>query len=134
MAQGHLDSVNIAAAQTIVTTTELAVATLSPGAARIQPVGEGLCISGYVNVTQGTNGTAVVTRVREGVGIAGAVVGAALSNPLAAAVLGSVPFGGVDSAVLDNQQYSVTVQLTGATANGTVNGGIAFVDGATTNE
>lgn len=134
MAQGHLDSVNIAAAQTITTTTELVVAVLSPGPARLQPVGEGLCISGYVNVTQGTNGTAVVTRVREGVGITGTVVGAANSSPLAAAVVGSVPFGGVDAAVLDNQQYSITVQLTAATANGTVNGGVAFVDGATSNE
>jgi hypothetical protein len=134
MAQGHLDSQNITAAQTITTTTELAVATLSPGPARLQPVGEGLTISGMVNVTQGTAGTAITVRVREGVGITGAVVGQALVYTLAAAAVASIPFTATDSVVLDNQQYSVTVQATAATGNGTVNGGGAFVDGVTTNE
>lgn len=129
----NLDSQQIAAAQTIVTTTELDCGTVSLGGRNVG-TGEGLVISGCVNVTQGTNGTAVTVRVRKGEGIAGTVVGQALVSPLAAAAAGSIPFHAIDSAPADNASYSVTVQLTAATANGTVNGGGASLAKASSNE
>lgn len=129
----NLDSQSIAAAQTIVTTTELDVGTVSLGG-RSVGTGEGLVVSGVVNVTQGTNGTAVTVRVRKGEGIAGTLVGEALVSPLAAAASHSLSFWARDSAPADNATYSVTVQLTAATANGTVNGGGVSLAKANSNE
>jgi hypothetical protein len=113
------------ASQTITTVTELAaIAAVTPP---VPVTGEGITdlipavISGVVNVTQGTTGTAVVVRVRHGINtITGAVIGNPDSTPLAAAVAGSIPFEAYDP-VGDPAGYTATVQLTGATANGTVN-------------
>ncbi len=129
----NIDSQVIAAAQTIVTTTELDCGTVSLGG-RSVGAGEGLLISGEVNLTQGTNGTAVTVRVRKGEGIAGTLVGVAQVSPLAAAAAGSIPFAAIDPAPADNASYSVTVQLTAATANGTVNGGVVGLAKASSNE
>jgi hypothetical protein len=129
----NLDTQQIAAAQTIVTTTELDCGTVSLGG-RVVGAGEGLAITGSVNVTQGTSGTAVTVRVRKGEGIAGTVVGQALVSPLAAAAAGTIPFGVIDTAPADGATYSVTVQLTAAAANGTVNGGLVSLAKANTNE
>lgn len=76
------------------------------------------------NVTEGTTGTAFVVRCRQGVGVGGALVGAALTVTLAAAALAQfsyvfrdssgVPFAGAGTA------YTITVAQTAATANGAV--------------
>lgn len=124
MSTGILDVQAIASAQTITTTTELEAGVVSAGG-RTTPQGEGLCVSGILNVTAGTGTTAVVVRVREGRGIAGTLVGTAKTHTLAAGASASIPFCEYDSAVGENQIYSVTIQQTGATGNGTVNGGAA---------
>ncbi len=129
----NIDSQAITAAQAIVTTTELDCGTVSLGGNPV-PQGEGVVISGAVNVTQGTNGTAVTVRVREGEGITGTVIGQALVTPVAAAAAQTIAFWALDTAPGDNQTYSVTVQLTAATANGTVNGGGATLAKANMNE
>lgn len=129
----NLDTQVITAAQTIVTTTELDCGTVSLGGRNVGS-GEGLVISGEVNILQGTNGTAATVRVRKGEGIAGTLVGVAQVHTIAAAATGSIPFAAVDPAPADNASYSVTVQLTAATANGAVNGGVVSLAKASSNE
>lgn len=129
----NIDSQVITAAQTITTTTELDAGTVSLGGRSVGS-GEGLVISGEINVTQGTNGTATTVRVRKGEGITGTLVGVAQVTTHAAAASLSIPFSAVDTAPADNASYSVTVQLTAATANGTVNGGVVSLAKASSNE
>lgn len=112
-----------ATAVTVPTTTETVAVTsdivpLSPAG------GEGYIIRGAVNILAGTATTAVVVRVRMGTGITGTVVGVAQTHTLAAGASATIPFSVVDlTAALapTASQYSVTVQQTAATANGTVN-------------
>jgi hypothetical protein len=80
-------------------------------------------VSGVLNITAGTGTTAVVIRVRQGVGTGGAVVGAAQTVTLAAGNSASVPFSIEDTtgALEAGTAYTVTVSQTGATAAGTVN-------------
>lgn len=128
----NIDSQVITAAQTITTTTELDCGTVST---QTNPSGENVVICGTINVTAGAGTTAVVTRVRRGEGITGTVVGIAASHTLAAAAVGTVAFEAVDTAVPnDNQVYSITIQQTGATGNGTVNGGVVKVQRANGNQ
>jgi len=78
-----------------------------------------------LNITEGTSGTAFVVRVRQGIGVGGALVGLAQTVTLAAAANGQfafvfrdssgVPFAGIGTA------YTVTVAETAATVAGTVN-------------
>lgn len=128
----NLDSQAIAAAQTITTTTELDAGTAST---QTNPVGENVVICGAINVTTGAATTAVTVRVRRGEGITGTVVGIAAVHTLAAAAVASIPFEAVDTAVPnDNQVYSVTIQQTAATGNGTVNGGVIKTQRANGNQ
>lgn len=115
--------VNEASAVTLVTTAETVVATIAPGLNINAPGGEGLSISGFINVTTGTATTAVVIRVRKGTTTADTLVDSALTHTIGAAVSASIPFGALDQAATSAtaQQYVVTIQQTAATANGTVN-------------
>lgn len=127
----NIDSQAIAAAQTVTTTTELDVGTAST---LTNAAGEPVVICGTVNILAGTATTAVTVRVRRGEGITGTVVGIAALHTLAAAATASIPFEAVDTAVPgDNQVYSVTVQQTAATGNGTVNGGVVKTQRASGN-
>ena len=91
--------------------------------------GQGLAavsISGYVNITAGTGTTAVVVRVRQGSGVTGTIVSAlAASDSLAAGAVESIPFGVTDTSTYlesgTGGQYTITVQQTGGTGNGTTN-------------
>lgn len=111
------------AAETALTNTPVLQAAL-PGAFGQQgPEPEPVKISGVLNVLAGTGTTALVIRVRQGVGTGGAVVGAAQTVTLAAGSSASVPFSVEDTtgAVQTGTAYTVTVVQTGASGAGTVN-------------
>lgn len=95
--------------------------------------GEGLEINGVVNITPGATTTAVVLRVRRGVGTGGAIVGSSPSFPVTAGTQSTLTYDIMDAAPPvtpiitptgadspPTAQYTVTVQQTGGTAAGTV--------------
>lgn len=85
-------------------------------------------IEGMVNVTGGTGTTACVIRIRRGNGTTGTVVRAADTDSIAAGNTESFPIQGVDTpGDVAGQVYSLTVQQTAATGNGTVNGASSCV-------
>lgn len=100
--------------------TEKVILTSSPVSTPRQ--GATITITGHVNETPGTGGTAVVVRVRRGT-LTGTVVGVAETDTLAAGNSESIAIDCVDSGIdVDGMVYVVTVQVTGAGANaGTVN-------------
>jgi hypothetical protein len=120
-------AVQIPAAVTLVTTAETIVATLpfvGQGTAR-----DGNLISGFINVTQGTAGTAITIRVRAGATVTGTLIGVADVNTLAAAAIANIEFGALDLATFPaGNQYVVTAQATAATGNGTVNDCVMSLD------
>lgn len=107
--------------QVVTTTTELAcqVSDLIPMPTDTQKI----LIMGWVQITTGTNTTALTVRVRRGNGITGTVVGVAQAEQIFAAA-GSTEsrfFMAIDNVQnLDQLQYSLTIQQTAASANGTV--------------
>ena len=115
-------------AATTVTGTTVAPAIVSPfvgqGTAR-----DGNLITGFINYTQGTAGTAVTIRVRAGATVTGTLIGVADVNTLAAAAVANIEFGALDLSVFPaGNQYVVTVQATAATGNPVVNDGLAVLD------
>lgn len=114
---------NVVSPVTLVTTAETAVATTVN--MFLGNPNQRVLISGHVNVTEGTGGTAFTVRLRQGNGTGGAVVGAAETDSLAAANSETAPFSFEDTGALllgaAGGQYTITVQQTAATANGTVN-------------
>jgi hypothetical protein len=105
----------------LVTTAETAAATSSLVPEQ-NPSGQGVRISGVVNVTAGTATTAVQVRVRAGSGVTGTLIGNALTHTLAAGASASIPFDALDTTTVSaGLQYTVTVQQVAATGNGSVN-------------
>lgn len=109
------------AATNIPTTTETAVLvfTIPP---LNNPAGQGVEINASVSFTAGTGTTSAQVRVRQGNGVAGAVVGAIAQAPTTAGIENSL-----DALVLDptlsyptGNTYTVTVQQVGASGNGTM--------------
>lgn len=90
-----------------------------------EPVGapQPVKISGVINILAGTGVTALVLRVRQGVGLAGNVVGAAMTLTLAAAASGAFAFSVEDTtgALQAGTAYTVTLAQTGATGASTIN-------------
>jgi hypothetical protein len=120
-------AVQLPATVTPVTTAETIVLTLpftGQGTAR-----EGNLITGVINYTQGTAGTAVTVRVRAGATVTGTLIGAADVHTVAAAALAQIPFAALDLATFPaGNQYVVTVQATSASGNPSVTDGVAFLD------
>lgn len=86
--------------------------------------GDQIQIDGTLDITAGTGTTAVTIRCRRGNGVTGAIVGAAEPDTLAAGASEAVPFTFTDQpGDVAGQVYTLTVQQTGGTGNGTVNGG-----------
>ena len=101
-------------------TTETVVLTLS-GVTMTQP-GDRIVLQGEVNISPGTSGTAVVVRVRRGTTTAGTLVGNAITHTLANPNSGTISIEVTDSpGESAGLSYVITVQVTGAAANGTVN-------------
>lgn len=110
-------------AQTITTTAETVVATLSGVSSR--RAGQKVHLEGHVNITTGTSTTAVVLRIRQD-SLTGTVVDTVETDSLAAAAAGnpedhfiSADFPGAGE--LSLKTFVLTVTQTGAAANGTVN-------------
>lgn len=80
-------------------------------------------VSGVINITAGTTVSAIVIRVRQGAGVGGAVVGAAMTHTLAAAASASIAFAveDVTGAIQAGTAYTVTVVQTAGTGASTVN-------------
>ena len=104
---------------TVVTTTETVVQ-LSPGFSTTYD-GDAVMMTGTIDFTTGTGTTAVTVRCRRGNGITGTQVGVSEADTLAAGVSSPIGFDFVDfPGAVAGQQYSITIQQTGATANGAV--------------
>jgi hypothetical protein len=103
-----------AAAETAIITT-----TANQDAVSVGPI----LIEGTLNVTPGASTTAVVLKVRQGSGIAGTQVGPSITQTLAAAALGTVPFQVEDPAPAANAGgvYTVSLTQTAGAGAGTVN-------------
>lgn len=113
----------IASAQTVVTTTELVIGTVTV----LTGVGSaGVWFSGDVQITPGAGTTALTFRLRQ-TNLTGAIVDNTAAVPVTASVATQVPFNLYDLTNAPEQAggqlYVLTVQQTGATGNGTVNGG-----------
>lgn len=103
----------------VVTTNETVAHTSLPVSQSVD--GEAVTIEGSVRLLTGTNTTAVTVRIREGNGITGTVVGETIPVTVGAAINDPIPFGFTyNPASIAGMVYSVTVQQTGASANGTV--------------
>lgn len=109
------------------TVTDTAVVTTAETAAITSPAvsqavdGEPITISGVISYLTGAATTAITVRVRQGATIAGALVGEAALHTIGAAVDGQIPFNVSHApAGVAGQQYTVSVQATAATGNGTI--------------
>lgn len=118
------------AATSIVTTTETVLATLPPvstdgSVQRVQ-------LQAFASFTTGAGTTGYTLRIRRGTGITGTVVA---TSGIIAAAASTLVAGGVDGldapGEVADQQYVLTVQLAGATGNGT--GSLAGLQGITSN-
>lgn len=126
MATGQLNRIP-AAAGAIANTAETAVFTTP--ALQNGTGSAGTWVSGDIQITPGTGTTAVTLRCRYGGGTGGALVDsvAAPVIPVSAGVATSIPFNFFDTSntneVQGGVQYTLTIQQTGGTATGSVNGG-----------
>jgi len=117
---------NSASAVNVVTTAETAIVTVTAFNVNQGATGEGVYLSGDLYYTAPTGATAATLRVRQGSGTGGAVVNN--PTPVALPVTAGSPvvhgFSALDSATVlaTGQQYTVTIQFTGATANASVSG------------
>ena len=68
----------------------------------------------------GATVTALVIRIRAGIGLAGAIL-ATFTHGIGAAATGSIPFDFYDDAAGGAGGYTVTGQQTGGSSNGTAN-------------
>lgn len=121
--------VNQNASPTTLVTTAETVAVVMSAFSPNNPQGEGVCLEGLLNLTAGTGTTAFTIRCYRGAGVVG-------SAPTGLTPVGggqgvgggggNAPFQFLDptALVLNNQAWTITVQATGATANGTVNNAI----------
>lgn len=108
------------AAVTLTTTTETQVA-YSGRVEATYPTTR-MVIKGWANVTQGGSTTALVARLRRGNGIAGTVVATATIFVTAANSPIEVNVWFAEQLLnIEFQDYSLTLQQTGAVANGTAN-------------
>lgn len=115
---------------TITTTTE-GVAITSPPALLPRETHR-ILVVGWCQLTTGTGTTAVTPRIRRGSDTSGALVGDAVSEAVKATAGSSEPFFVMVSEERSGEEsvrYSLTLQQTSATADGTVNqsGVVVFV-------
>jgi hypothetical protein len=110
--------VQTAAAQTVVTTAETAVALTNVVGSPLSG-GQGVRIAVSLQMTVGTAGTGLTVRVRQGNGLTGTIVGNPQAIVVAAGIV-SQTVAYVDYAPPVNGQYTVTVAVGAATGNSTV--------------
>lgn len=126
-----MHAVTVLSATPVVTTAETAAATSTAFSVN-DPGGQGVRVSGAVNVTTGVGCTGLTIRVCRGGAAGGPLVGNALPVTIGASASVSVPFDVVDPQLqAQAQQYTVTVQQAGATGNATVNQATICCEAAT---
>lgn len=107
----------------VVTTAETAIGTVGPVNVNA-PVGQGILVEGTFNFTAGTAATAVTVRIRAGAGTGGAIL-ATHTFTVVAGTQYSLSANYLDPSIIGagatTATYTVTVQQTAATGNGTVN-------------
>lgn len=104
---------------TVVTTAETAAITSDAVTQSVD--GEQITISGQIGYLTGTATTAVTIRVRQGTDLTGAVVGETLPVTIGAALDTQIPFQFTTAPNgVVRQSYTVSIQATGASANGTI--------------
>lgn len=117
--------VKIPASTSLVTTAETAVVTTTP--VQVGGGSAGAWLSGDVQVTVGAGTTNMTVRCRFGSGTGGALVDTAITVPVTAGNTISLPFNFFDLSNANEQaggtQYTITLQQTAATGNGTTVGG-----------
>lgn len=115
------------AATSLVTTAETAVLTFTiPPEGN--PTGQGIYIDAGIILTSGASTTAVQVRIRQGSGVAGAVVGVMGQTQVLAATANEVAgVVAVDPTLTypAGNTYTVTVQQVAATGNGTMQQAVA---------
>lgn len=115
----RITSAKVTADTSVVTTNETAVAQVD----NVITGGPGRTVElhGSMQITTGAATTAVTPRIRRGAGVGGALVGE--GNPIGAGAAATVAIS-LDTEDLpgdvDHQSYTLTVQQTAATGNGTV--------------
>lgn len=118
---------------TLVTTAETACVTL-PSFTPDNPQGQGIVVSGDINISPGTGTTSLVLKLRQG---ANTVTGTQVGNSITvASSVSAVGFNWLDTSALAlndpaGMQYTVTVTQTGATGNGTVSAATVTAQSAT---
>ena len=115
----HLVSATCPSAGVTLTTTTEGSAVTSGGISTSP--GQTVRVFGTAIITTGAGTTTVTLRIRRGSGIAGTSVGVPTAATVTAGNTVALSFGGEDSpGEVAGQQYSLTAQQAGATANGTV--------------
>lgn len=111
---------------TLVTTTETIVLTSLP-VSTTDP-NQQLSVFGGVNLTGGTGTTGVIVRFRRGTTVTSPLIGGQDTTPLVGTATTSRNNTATDvPGEVDGQQYVMTVQLVGATGNGSVlDGGMSI--------
>lgn len=108
---------------TLPTSTETIVVSTGSVSLGEGSTGQGVLVSGVINLTTGTSTTGIVITIRAGTHLTGTIIGNQLTITAAAATNYSIPFEVIDPTLTGSVSYSVTVTQTGASANGTVNQG-----------
>jgi stage V sporulation protein SpoVS len=110
---------SVTADTAVVTTAETAAITTDAVTQSVD--GEAITIKGQVGYLTGTGTTAVTVRVRQGTDLTGSVVGETLPVTIGAALDTQIPFQFTTSPNgVVRQSYTVSIQATGASANGTI--------------
>lgn len=118
---------------TVTTTTETVLATVPAfNENEAGDFAQGVSFFGGLNVTPGAGSTQATVRVRRGTTVSGTLVGVAHGVGVTAAVPAELPIHELDPVFMQSgAQYVVTIQMTGATANSTVNRAVFAVQTAT---
>ena len=116
--------IDLANSVTLVTTAETPVAVFNfavlMGNNPVTPVPVPTRLSGVALVNTGASATTVVIRARQGVGTGGSSIGSNHVQTVAASSSYVIPFRFLDPA--GASAYTITIQQTGASGNGTVLG------------
>jgi hypothetical protein len=112
----------ISAVATGAGSAETVIATVPVPVLGDNPLVTGVTIDAVLNIAPGATTTAVVVRFRRGTTVGGAQIGASQTHTLAAGASAGIAAGAYDSAPGSGGSYCVTVQQTGGSGAGTVNG------------
>lgn len=111
---------------TLTTTSETVIVSSGPALVTRQTVN--VCVMAWAQLTTGTNTTDVTPRIRRGTATSGTLVGEANAETILAAAASTEPYHLMvceERTNVDSIEYSLTLQQTAASANGSaLQGGI----------